>query len=201
MTNIYHKFIDQLTKWPGMGSLAASRLLEHFLSDSSSIDSLIKIHQLLKKSVSCRICQSVFEEKEPSCPNCLKKNISTEIFIIPSIIDYFHTQQISQLKNKFFFCLQGYVGSSITKTPSSIGVPLLNTILTTSQIKKVYLLFNKTVDARSTQWVLRKNISSEIELIDLSPSMQDKMHLYHLTAAEKEDFIIRMQSLMHLDKC
>lgn len=201
MTTLYHKFIDHLTKWPGIGSLAASRLLEHFLSDPSLIDSLLKINDLLKKSVNCPKCQIIFDEKSSSCPNCLKKIISHEIFIIPSIIDYFHTQELPSLKNKFFFCLQGYLGSSISKSPSSIGISLLTSILSSSEIKKAYLLFNKTLDARSTQWVLRKNIPSNIELIDLSPALQEKLYLYHLTTSEKEGFLQRMQSLIHFDKC
>jgi recombinational DNA repair protein RecR len=195
MFDLYTQALTLLQRWPGIGPSASHRLLEFFLQDAQKNKTLHKLGNLMTIFKQCQKCH-LYHAVTSECTNCLQSNTTT-IMIITSPVDYFFCQQHHFFKKHRFFCLNGYVSPHQGKTLDNTN---LNDII--DQLKyippqKLYLLFNQSLEARATTWLLRKNISEIHQIYECASLLREKEALHYLTSHDRDQYIESLSNLMN----
>jgi recombinational DNA repair protein RecR len=196
MLDLYHQALALIGQWPGMGPLASQRMLEFFLRDVHTKKSLEKLERTLSSFYQCKECFLYIKNERSQCPNCTHKERNT-LLVIASPLDYFACQQHNFFKNIRFFCLNGYVSPHQGKTIENTHLSRLFEVVDDEhQPCNIYLLFNQSLEARATSWLLQKKSISHFKIIDLSPLLMDKEFFYYLSVAEREHYVQALKEKM-----
>jgi recombinational DNA repair protein RecR len=191
MHHIFEKHLDLLKKWPSLGPIASHRLLNFFLTSKSTIQDFKKLLSFFEQYSTCSFCRAPLIQE--SCCNCLALDQCAHLLIVPHLMDYLLIEEYFFQKDCAFLLLDGYISPGDQRTAQSIG---LSRAVEHIHIRKapVYCLFNQSLEARGTQWVLKSALQNSIALKDCSDILGAKESLYVLSHKEMEAYKIQLCS-------
>jgi recombinational DNA repair protein RecR len=179
----YQEILRIFQRWPGIGHFAAKRLFQEGSSHKQFIAQLKRLQILFEEIAPCQRC-CIPKVLTQDCLNCLEHDSFECILILGHATDAFILQSFQILKSYYFMALPGYISpqSSLHHTDRQ-----LQHIVKTLQHKKYrhcLILFNQSIEARTTLWMLQQRCQSNIIWKDASFLTLDKDNISHFSDIE-----------------
>lgn len=147
---LIHRLIEDLRCLPGVGPKSAQRMAFHLLQHDR--EGAKKLANTLVAAVDhighCQSCRTLTESAQ--CDICTNpKRDSTQLCIVETPVDIHALEQATDYRG-LYFVLMGHLSPLDGIGPDQIGMPQLEQILKTREIKEVILATNPTVEGEAT---------------------------------------------------
>lgn len=154
----YSSLLKIVSSWPGLGSVAAHKLIDSFISQEFMKESLEELRQQLSSHQLCSQCQLPHHKKN-SCYNC--EQISPDLVIFSRVIDFMIYNYIHPKSQSIFFCLKGCLDHKNYLGPQDIGLDLLKKFLEKKSVKNILFVVPSSLEGDATAFLLERTFSEQ----------------------------------------
>lgn len=191
----YQEILSIFQRWPGLGSIAAKRLFQAGTSQKQFAAQLKRLSHLFEQLAPCATClipQVVGQE----CANCAKEPEFSKILVLGIPSDAFVLQSMSFLKNYYVIAMPSYLSTQSCLQSAERQLSYIAKLLMLRPIEHCLILFNQSLEARSTLWMLKQRCTADINWKDASFLCMDKDNLGHFSDAELKIYEQQLQQYL-----
>lgn len=147
---LLEQLIEALRYLPGVGPKTAQRMAFQLLERGRENGKRLAqtLQQAMQEIGHCQSCRTFSET--PYCQLCASPQRDLSLLcIVENPIDLIAVEQMGSYRGRYFV-LMGHLSPLDGIGPEEIGMPQLNTLLSSSAIKEVILATNPTVEGEAT---------------------------------------------------
>lgn len=179
----YQEILNIFQRWPGVGALSAKRWFQSGVGQKQFVAQLKRLAIVFDSLPPCPRCL-IPSPQDQECDNCAQQENFASMVILGQPSDAFVIQTFPCLRQHYFIALPAYLSYQGQFDASDRQLSHVARLLERTPYQHCLLLFNQSLEARSTFWLLKQRSPEKTLWKDASFLTLDKDNLGHFSDIE-----------------